>query len=196
MALMSEYMVNNSDKKDVVIEVRTSRVVRDWVEKAGGKVITSTCWTIPIKFEMQKNPNIVFGGETSGHYVFPILHEADGGILAALTFLQAISAKEESIDDIIKNFRNKYFVLDEINFKMESKEKAQEVLEKLKEKYSPEGAEFLEIDGLSVIFTDWWFNLRESQSEPLIRLNLEANSKELFEEKKEEIINLIKENAK
>lgn len=192
MAIMSEYMIKNSSKNKVVIEVRTSNVVRDWVEKIGGKIIVSTCWTIPIKLKMKADPEIVFGGETSGHYIFPELHETDDGVFGALTFLQAISAKEENIDEIIEKFKEKYFVLEENNFELADMSEANKIFKKLAEKYSAEGAQILEIDGLSVVFPDWWFNLRKSQSEPLIRLNLEANSKNLFETKSNELIKLIK----
>lgn len=194
MALISEYMIKNSSKKKVIIEVRTSKVVRDWVEKLGGKVVLSSCWTIPIKFGIKEDAEVAFGGETSGHYVFPELHETDDGIMAVLIFLQAISAKEESIDEIIKNFREKYFVLEEKNFEMSNMEKAGEVIEKFKNDYSQAGAEILEIDGVSVIFSDWWFNLRKSQSDPVIRLNLEANSQKLFDEKRNELVSKIEKN--
>jgi phosphomannomutase len=178
----------------VVIEVRTSSIVRDWVEKAGGSVEVTTCWTIPIKLKMKSDPEIVFGGETSGHYMFPAIHETDDGVFSALTFLQAISSKEESVDDIIEKFRKKYYVIDETNFKMEDMDGANAILEKLKNKFATEGARIVEIDGVSAIFPDWWFNLRKSESEPVIRLNLEANSKELMEEKTEEITRFIEEN--
>jgi phosphomannomutase len=142
---------------------------------------------------MQADQKIVFGGETSGHYVFPEMHESDDGILAALTFLQAISVKEESIDEINDKFKQEYLVLEETNFNMHDTKEASKILKRLKNKYEPEGAQILEIDGLSVIFPDWTFNLRRSESEPLIRLNFEANSKELFNEKKAELINLIEQ---
>lgn len=192
LAIISEYMVKNSTKKKVVIEVRTSQVVRDWVEKVKGKIIVSSCWTIPIKLEMKADPEIVFGGETSGHYIFPELHETDDGIMAALTFLQAISVKEETIDEIIKKFKEKYFVLEETNFEITDKNKTASILKNLKDKYLSAGAKILEIDGLSVVFPDWWFNIRESQSEPLFRLNMEASSERLFNEKKEEVLKLLK----
>jgi phosphomannomutase len=193
LAIIGEYMIKNSEhKKKVVVEVRTSRIVRDWIEKIGGKVIISSCWTIPIKLEMKADPEIAFGGETSGHYIFPELHETDDGIFAALTFLQAISAKNESIDDILKKFREKYFVLEETNFELTDMGEADKILENLRNKYSAEGAEILNVDGLSVVFPDWWFNIRKSQAEPVIRLNLEAKSQKLMEEKRDELLNFIK----
>lgn len=192
LAIISEYLVKNSNKKKVVIEVRTSRVLRDWVEKVGGEVIVASAWTIPIKLEMKADSEVVFGGETSGHFIFREMHESDDAIFGALTFLQAISAKKESLDEIIKNFNDNYFVLEEQNFKIDDLNEADKILKKLKNKYSATSARITEIDGLSVIFTNWWFNLRKSETEPFIRLNLEADSKSLFEEKKTEVINIIK----
>lgn len=192
LAIISEYMLKNSPKKKVVIEVRTSKIVRDWVEKSGGEIIVSSCWTIPIKLKMKADPEIVFGGETSGHYIFPDLHAVDDGIMAVLTFLQALNAKGKTIDEITREFKEKYFVLEEQNFEMADTAEADKILDKLKAKYSAAGAQILEIDGLSVIFPDWWFNLRKSQSEPVIRLNLEANSQKVLEEKKDELLKLIR----
>lgn len=193
LAIIGEYMVKNSvNKKKVVIEVRTSRIVRDWIEKIGGKVIVSSCWTIPIKLEMKNDPAIVFGGETSGHYIFPELHETDDGIFAALTFLQAISTKEETIDEIIKKFHEKYFVIEETNFEIASMNEADKIIAEIKNSYISKGAQISDIDGLSVVFLDWWFNLRKSQTEPVIRLNLEANTRDLMNEKKDELFKLIR----
>ncbi|HLN18896.1 MAG TPA: phosphomannomutase/phosphoglucomutase [Patescibacteria group bacterium] len=192
MALLSEYLVKNSDKKKVIHEVRTSTIVRDWIERAGGTVEITECWTIPIKLKMKSDPEVVFGGETSGHYMFRETHESDDGIFGAMLFLQAISAKSQTIDEIIAAFKEKYCVLEETNFKMVDMDEAQKIIDNLKKKYSEEGATILEIDGLSVIYPDWWFNLRKSQSEPVIRLNMEANSRNLFEEKSAEVIALIK----
>lgn len=192
LAIISEYLIKNSRRKKIVIEVRTSRIVRQWVERAGGSLEISVCWTIPIKLKMKLDPEIVFGGETSGHYIFPRMHNSDDTILGALTFLQAISVKKESIDEIIKEFNDNYFVLEEQNFKINQASQTDNIFKKLKNKYSAAGAQIMEIDGLSVIFSDWWFNLRRSETEPFIRLNLEADTKNLFEEKKAEVINLIK----
>ena len=88
--------------------------------------------------------------------------------------------------------KGSYTNAEETNFKMSDINYADKILGKLKTNYAAQGAKIKKIDGISVIFPDWWFNLRKSESEPVIRLNLEASSKELFEEKKEEVINLIK----
>jgi phosphomannomutase len=195
MAIIAEYLVKNSSRKKVVYEVRTSKMVREWVEKAGGSVKITECWTIPIKLVMKSDPEVILGAETSGHFMFRETHESDDGIFSALAFLQAISARKESVDDIIKKFKEEYFIMDETNFEMADMEEADKIIEKLKDKYAAEGEQIVEIDGLTVNAPDWSFNLRKSQSDPVIRLNFEANSKSVFEEKKAEIIGMIEAGA-
>lgn len=190
-ALIAQYLIEQSRKKKVLVEVRTSWAVKDFVEKIGGKVEVSLCWTIPIKLKMRKNHEIIFGSETSGHYVFADFYWTDDGILAALNFLQAISAKNESINEILSDFRGKYFIIEETNFEIENPGQANEVLKILEQNYKKQGAKIIKIDGLTVQFPNWWFNLRPSETEPLIRLNLEAKTKELMEEKKKEVSSLI-----
>ena len=109
-----------------------------------------------------------------------------------LNFLQAISVEEKMIDEIIDDFRKRYFIIEETNFKVENSQQAKEILAVLENKYKEQGGKILKIDGLSVQFPDWWFNLRASETEPLIRLNLEAKTKELMEAKKEELTKFIK----
>jgi phosphomannomutase len=191
MAIIAEYLVKNFPQKKVVYEVRTSKMVREWVERAGGSVKITECWTIPIKLVMKTDPEVILGAETSGHFMFRETHESDDGIFSALIFLQAISAREESIDDLIKKFKEDYFVMDETNFEMANMDEAEKIIRKLKDKYLTEGKQIVEIDGLTVNAPDWSFNLRKSQTDPVIRLNFEANSKSVFEEKKTEIISLI-----
>ncbi len=191
-ALIAQYLIEQSRKKKVLVEVRTSWAVKDFVEKIGGKVEVSLCWTIPIKLKMRQDHEIIFGSETSGHYVFADFYWTDDGILAALNFLQAISAKkEESIDEILSDFRGKYFIIEETNFEIENSGQAKEVLKILEQNYKKQGAKIIKIDGLTVQFPNWWFNLRPSEAEPLIRLNLEAKTKELMEEKVKEIKAII-----
>ena len=191
-ALISQYLINQSQKKKILVEVRTSQVVNDFIEKFGGKVEISACWTIPMKLKMRADSEFIFGSETSGHYIFADFYWIDDGILAMLNFLQAISIKKETIDEIIQDFQKRYFIIEETNFEIKNSEQAKKILNALENKYKEEGAAILKIDGLSVKFPDWRFNLRASETEPLIRLNLEAKTKELAETKKEELIKLIK----
>jgi len=195
-ALIAEYLIKQTGKKKILVEVRTSRAVADYIKKVGGKVEVSVCWTIPIKLKMIADPEIIFGSETSGHYVFADLHKIDDGILAAITFLQAISGKSQSIDGIIDEFNKKYFIIEETNFKIDNLVKIKEILKTLEEKYEKQGGEIMKIDGLTVEFNNWWFNLRSSETEPFIRLNLEASNHKLMEEKKKELSTLITSLAK
>ena len=191
-ALVGRYLIRNYSGNKVIIEVRTGNVVKDLVEEAGGEVLVVKPWYVMIKLALAENPDAVFGSETSGHYLFQNFYKIDDGILTALIFLQAISVEEKSIDKILGELRKKYFIIEEINFEFEDKAKQQDKLRELEEYYQSKSGEILKIDGLSVIFNDWHFNLRASESEPLLRLNLEANSKELMEEKTEEVSGFIK----
>lgn len=191
-ALVGRYLIRNYSGNKVIIEVRTGNVVKDLVEEAGGEVLVVKPWYVMIKIALGENPDAVFGSETSGHYLFRDFYKIDDGILTALVFLQALSVEEKSIDEILSELRKKYFIIEEINFEFADKEKGQEKLTKLEEYYKNKGGEILKIDGLSVIFDSWHFNLRASESEPLLRLNLEAKSEELMKEKTEEVSKLIK----
>lgn len=191
-ALVGRYLIRNYSGNKVIIEVRTGNVVKDLVEEAGGEILVVKPWYVMIKIALGENPDAVFGSETSGHYLFRDFYKIDDGILTALIFLQAISVEEKSIDEILSELRKKYFIIEEINFEFRNKEKGEEKLEKLEEYYKSKGGEILKIDGLSVIFADWHFNLRASESEPLLRLNLEADSEELMKEKTEEVSEMIK----
>ena len=190
-ALIGRYMVKNYPGNKTIIEVRTGNVVKDLVESIGGKVLIVKPWYVMIKLALDENPNAVFGSETSGHYLFRDFYKIDDGILAALTFLQAISVEEKDIDTILDELRKKYFVIEETNFNFESIEKQQEKLVEMEKYYKNKNGKIEKIDGLSVFFSDWHFNLRSSETEPVLRLNMEANSQELMEEKTKELSKLI-----
>ena len=191
-ALVGRYLIRNYPGDKVIIEVRTSDVVKDLVEGAGGKILVVKPWYVMIKIALGENPDAVFGSETSGHYLFQDFYKIDDGILTALIFLQALSVEEKDVDAILSELRGKYFIIEEINFEFADKEKQQNKLKELEEYYKSNGGKILKIDGLSVIFDDWHFNLRASESEPLLRLNLEANSEELMEEKTKEVSEMIR----
>jgi phosphomannomutase len=190
-ALIAEYLIKQTGKNKVLVEVRTSRAVEDYVKKLGGEVETSVCWTIPMKLKMIENPEIIFGSETSGHYIFANFYKIDDAILAAINFLQIISLKKQLIDEIIDEFKKKYFIIEETNFRIKDSQQTEEILKILEEKYKKQGGKIIKIDGLTVKFNNWWYNLRPSETEPVIRLNLEADNKKLMEEKKREISLLI-----
>ncbi|MCK5027110.1 MAG: phosphomannomutase/phosphoglucomutase [Candidatus Pacebacteria bacterium] len=190
-ALVGKYMIENYPGNKTIIEVRTSDVVKDLVKEAGGEVLVVKPWYVMIKLALAENLDAVFGSETSGHYLFRDFYKIDDGILTALVFLQAISAEEKSVDEILDELRKKYFIIEEINFKFESKEKQLNKLSELEKYYKNKGGKIEKIDGVSAFFDNWRFNLRASETEPVLRLNMEAKSKELMEEKTKELTNII-----
>lgn len=191
-ALVGRYLIKNYSGNKIIIEVRTSDVVKDLVESAGGEVLVVKPWYTMIKIALFENPDAPFGSETSGHYLFRDFYKIDDGILAGLIFLQAISSEEKSIDEILDELRKKYFVIEEINFEFEDKEKQQEKLIELEKYYKNKKGEIKKIDGLSVFFDNWHFNIRASETEPVLRLNLEAKNGDLMKEKTEEVSALVK----
>lgn len=188
-ALISKYLVTNSKNKKVVVDIRTAKVVKDFVESVGGEVIQCPSWHPEVKFAMRTS-GAIFGSETSGHYIFKDFYYIDDGILAAIFFLRAISAEKESLRKILHRLRNKYFILEEENFPIKKREKTIQILKNL-ERYYRKG-KIIKIDGLRVDFPNWYFNLRLSETEPFLRLNLGADSKEIIKEKRNEIMKILK----
>jgi phosphomannomutase len=166
----------------IAVDVRSSRVVKDKLEDV--RVIKP--WHTEIKFYLRQHPEVVFGAETSGHYIFRDFYLIDDGLLAAIIFLQAFDEEE------LKKMRENYFIIEEKNFSVGSQNQQKEILQNLQEIYQDQGGQIIKIDGLTVEFPDWRFNLRASQTEPVLRLNLEANSEKLMKEKEEEVSSLIK----
>jgi phosphomannomutase len=156
-----------------VADVRAGLVVRDLVAQSGGKLEVTPAWSQFFKFAMAENKNIVFGGETSGHFVFRDFNCVDDGVYAALKFLylwENRGAKEK-----LPLLNKRYFELPERNFSCPAK-KAPLVLEKLSEYFRQKGYDISIKDGLSVFGPDFKFNLRSSLTESYLRLNLEAKS--------------------
>ncbi len=169
----------------ICYDIRPGKITEDLILEAGGKPMVTRVGHSLIKKQMLEN-NAVFGGESSGHFFvkFPDgIYESP--MIATLRFLQVVSESGQSFADFVRPL-NKYYHSGEINFKVEDKTK---ILHKLKEKYSD--AEINNLDGLSFSYDNFWFNVRPSNTEPLLRLNLEAKTKEMMEEKLGEIKEMI-----
>ncbi len=178
--LIAEYFLSNPKNKGAVIvyDVRNSKAVPDIVIANGGKPFLTRVGHSFIKQSMAKQ-NALFGGEYSGHYYFRDNYNADSGLIAALILLQIISDKNQPLSEILVSIRKKWIHSDEINFEVADKQKK---IDELKKKYGKIG-KISELDGVTIDFGNWWFNVRPSNTEPLLRLNVEANSKKLLEEK-------------
>src|ERR1700745_2954514 len=129
-----------------------------------------------------------FGGEVSGHYYFKAFYNADSGTIPALLILELLSKRNTTLSELLEPLRGRYFISGEINSEVADQ---QAKLEELKARYA--GAEITELDGVSVDYPDWHFNVRPSNTEPLLRLNLESVvSPEDMERRRDEVLELIR----
>jgi len=159
----------------ITADVRASSAIEDVCNKNGIIVKRIKAWHVPIKEEMEKDPNIGFGFEVSGHYVFQDFYKIDDGMLAMLYFLDGLNNEESRLEDLLSDFRSKYFIPEEINYRTTVSEEM--LQKKLSAKYY-DGRINL-IDGISVDYPEWRFNARSSRTEPIIRLNISGTSKDL-----------------
>ena len=142
-----------------------------------------------IKRRMRET-NAVFGGEVTGHYYFRDNFYADNGIIPALLMLELMSRKNMSLHDLLAPLRQKYFISGEINTKLAHMDHVEQKLEQISKRYAD--AQQLRMDGVSVDYPDWHFNVRPSNTEPLLRLNLEATTAEKMAAKRDEVLALIR----
>ena len=183
-ALIALELLRKDPGQKVFYEVRTSKIVPEIIASAGGVAVLGRPGHSLIKQQMRKE-DILFGGELSGHYFYKELGFIESTLFTMLEVLYILSSREKPFSAQTARFK-KYFASGEINFKVREPDK---ILMDIEQKYK--NAQIKKIDGLTVIYADWWFNLRRSNTEPLIRLNLEADTRELMEEKKRELSILI-----
>jgi phosphomannomutase len=130
----------------------------------------------------------VFGGEVSGHYYFQDFSRADSGVIPFLLMLELISKRGQKLSELLAAYRARYFITGELNTPVPD---VALKLQELKERFGQEGI-VSHLDGLSVDAPDWHMNVRPSNTEPLLRLNLEALSPELMERKRDEVLEVIR----
>jgi phosphomannomutase len=182
-ALIAQEILKQQPGATILYDLRASRTVKEVVEAAGGKALMSKVGHSNIKAQM-RDTGAVFAGEVSGHLFFTPWY-AESGLLALGYVLRVMQEQSGTLSDIIAPLL-RYPKTPEINFEVEDKAT---VLAKLKEAYAD--AEMLELDGVSIIYPTWWANVRASNTEPLLRLNMEADTQELLEEKRTEIESII-----
>jgi len=137
-----------------------------------------------------REEDAIFGGEVSGHYYFRDFYCADSGTIPALLMLEQISKSGKSLSEMLDGLRSTYFISGEINSEVED---GQAKMDEIEEIYAARGAEISHIDGVSVDFDDWHFNVRASNTEPLLRLCLESLvSEEDMEAKRDEVLEIIR----
>jgi phosphomannomutase len=137
-----------------------------------------------------RETNAVFGGEVTGHYYFRDNFYADNGFIPAMLMLELMSRKGKSLHELIEPLAAKYFISGEINTKLAHMDQVPAKLQQVADHYT--SGKQNRLDGLSIEFSDWHFNVRPSNTEPLLRLNLEAKTRAMMEQKRDEVLALIR----
>lgn len=182
--LASEYLKKRKGLK-IAYDLRLSKIVPETIKKLGGVPLKCRVGHKFFKI-MMREKKAFFGGELSGHYYFKKFFNADSAIFAALEVLKIIALKNKSLEELIFPFR-KYFHSGELNFKIADKKKA---TEKIKKRF--QNGKLDETDGVTLEFPNWRFNLRPSNTEPVVRLTIEAETKKLLAAKKETLMKILK----
>jgi len=185
-ALFAEGVLEKEPGAKVIYDVRASRAVPDAIEAAGGVALMNRVGHAFIKARMRKE-DAAFAGEVSGHYYFRDFSQADSGVVPFLLMLELISKRGRRLSEILAPLRSRYFITGELNTPVPD---VALKLQELKERYADGRVSHL--DGISVDFDDWHFNVRPSNTEPLLRLNLEATSEELMEQKRDEVLEVMR----
>ncbi|HEY2372428.1 MAG TPA: phosphomannomutase/phosphoglucomutase [Gaiellaceae bacterium] len=185
-ALLAELVLAKEPGAKIIYDVRASWAVPETIRAAGGEPLMNRVGHAFIKERMRRD-DAAFGGEVSGHYYFREFSQADTGVVPFLLMLEAVS-RGGRLSEILAPYRSKYFLTGELNTPVPD---VALKLQELKERYASEGR-VSHLDGISVDADDWHFNVRPSNTEPLLRLNLEARSRELMERKRDEVLALIR----
>jgi phosphomannomutase len=186
-ALLAESILAREPRGRVIYDVRASWAVPETIERAGGVPLVNRVGHAYIKHRMREE-QAVFGGEVSAHYYFRDFVQADSGVIPFLLMLELISQKGRPLSEILEPFRSRYFITGEVNTPVSDVETT---LRRLEERFAA-GGTVSHLDGLSVSTDDWHFNVRPSNTEPLLRLNLEARTSELMERKRDEVLEEIR----
>jgi len=185
-ALLGRYLLRRAPGSKIVYDVRASWAVRDLISAAGGVPLIERVGHAFIKRRMA-NENALFGGEVSGHYYFRDFNFADSGIIPSLLVMEMLAGSDQSLSAMLAQLEEKYFISGEINSTVAN---PKERLEALAAAYADGVIEW--IDGISVTYPTWHMNVRASNTEPLIRLNLEATTREEMERRRDEVLAIIR----
>jgi phosphomannomutase len=185
-ALLAESILTKDPGATILYDVRASRAVPDTITAHGGRPVVNRVGHAFFKLRMREE-KAVFGGEVSGHYYFRGFWCADSGTIPALLVLELLSLREKKMSELLAPFRSRYFISGEINSEVKDQEAK---IRELADRYADGRQNW--IDGLSVDYESWHFNVRPSNTEPLLRLNLEGSTREEMEARTEEVLRLIR----
>jgi phosphomannomutase len=187
-ALLAGSVLEKEPGAKILYDVRASWAVPETIERGGGVPLENRVGHAFFKHRMREE-GAVFGGEVSGHYYFRDFSQADSGVIPFLLMLELISKRGEKLSELLRHFRERYFITGELNTPVAD---VPLKLQELKERFGAEG-QVSHLDGLSVAADDWHMNVRPSNTEPLLRLNLEARSADLMERKRDEVLAVIRD---
>jgi len=185
-ALLAEAILAKEPGATILYDVRASRAVPETVQRLGGKAIVNRVGHAFFKARMREVRG-AFGGEVSGHYYFRDFWNADSGVIPALLVLELLSVRGKTMSELLEPFRERYFISGELNSTVDDQEAK---MRELAERYSDGEVSWL--DGISVDYDTWHFNVRPSNTEPLLRLNLEGSTREEMEARTEEVLGVIR----
>ena len=185
-ALFAGYFLEKSPGSTVVYDLRSSRVVKEEIEAHGGRPRRDRVGHAYMKKTL-KDTKAVFGGELSGHFYYRDNYFADSGMITLVHLLNVLSASNKPLSELVKPLL-RYSSSGEMNFEVKDKKG---MMDEMAEKYSDAEIDYL--DGVTIQYKDWWFNCRPSNTEPLLRLNVEADSPELLSAKLGELKGMLGE---
>lgn len=184
--IMAQIELKKNPGETVCYDIRPGRITKDMIDEMGGRSVVTKVGHSLIKAQML-DEDAIFGGESSGHYFYRFDYGTfEAPVVLLMKFLVYLSEQNKSLSEVIKPYM-KYFHSGEINSVVDD---AQAKMDEIKEKYSD--AEISLLDGITITYDDYWFNVRASNTEPKLRLNLEAVSKEIMEKKRDEVLKLIR----
>jgi phosphomannomutase len=187
-ALFAETVLEKEPGAKIIYDVRASWAVPETIERYGGIPLVNRVGHAFIKHRMRQE-DAVFGGEVSGHYYFRDFSQADSGVVPFLLMLQIVSKKGKPLSEILRPFRERYFISGELNTPVPDVERK---LQEIEERFGAEGR-VTHLDGISVDADGWHMNVRPSNTEPLLRLNLEARTPELMGQKRDEVLAVMRD---
>jgi len=185
-ALLAQALLATHPGAAILYDVRASRAVPDTIRAHGGVPLVNRVGHAFFKQRMRREP-VLFGGEVSGHYYFRDNYNADSGFIPALLILDLLSRTGKTLAELLEPLRRRYFISGEINSQVDD---VDAVLARLEERFAD--GTVTKLDGISVDYEHWHFNVRPSNTEPLVRLNLGADSREIMEEKRDLVLSIIR----
>lgn len=186
-SLIIKNLLGKNPGSNVIHNLVCSKIVPDTIEKFGGKVIKERVGHSYIKDTMRRT-NSIFACEHSAHYYYKSNFNADSGIITSMLIVEIVSKENKKLSELLEEFKV-YHTIEETNSKVEDK---MAKMDEIVEKYKDTAKEISRMDGVSCEFGNWRFNVRPSNTEPLLRLNLEADSEQLMNEKKEELLGIMR----